>query len=654
MRMVISVLFQFAVLAELLLALEMPKEVHLQPVIQHVQNIPYYISPSAVASLNGETSKSGPCTILPITDISVTKTYLAKTIARFAQQDDVWTSGYLQTIIFEGTPASAPSSEDVETLLKSWGTKAVYYLEKSPEDRAFYCGPHWLDNAKVHRVSRLYADNADAFVISTVQSDEDDRIYRPLGVAIYGESNPASLSVAVPSRLYYKRSAERPLAGLRIAVKDTMDLHGIRTGGSSRSYTRLYGPRNKTAPAVERLLDLGAIVVGKTKTTQFADTEWATVDWIDFHAPFTPRADGYQSPSGSSAGSGAAMAAYDWLDFATGTDGCGSLRSPAAIEGLFSMRPSHGSISIDGIIPWGSSFDTFGGLARDAQLFNTISELLYGSPEFQSPKNRPKRILLPTDFWPVAHEESQAAFEVFVTNLESYLGVNRTTISMTELWKKTNPVGTNKSIEEYFHNTLPYAYAPTQWETYAGFQEDYIQKFGDAPYFNPEGQFKMQWLPTITPDMHSQGLRELSVFKKWFEENIIPASEDGSSEGLLLLPWTTGSPDYRDTYRNKPEWAGYGWFYYMIAPFAQSPEMILPISQTPYVSKVTKQQEWLPVSIGIVSAKGSDAALSGFLVDLIQNTAMQTTMQVGKTAFPVEHMKGFEGPPSQHPIIPKI
>ena len=108
---------------------------------------------------------------------------------------------------------------------------------------------------------------------------------------------------------------------MRIGVKDIMDVRGLKTTASSREYTKLHGVRDKTATAVQQLLDLGAIVVGKTRTTQFADSEWATCDYVDYHAPFNPRGDGYQTPSGSSSGSAAATAAYDWLDAATGTDG---------------------------------------------------------------------------------------------------------------------------------------------------------------------------------------------------------------------------------------------------------------------------------------------------------------------------------------------
>ena len=122
-------------------------------------------------------------------------------------------------------------------------------------------------------MSRPYSDDANAFVVSVVQDDEDEHIYRPVGIYAHQESSPGSLSIAVPSRLYIERNDKHPLAGLRIAVKDSTDSSGIRTGGSSRCYTRLYEPRKESAPIIQKLLDLGAIAVGKTKTTQFADTE---------------------------------------------------------------------------------------------------------------------------------------------------------------------------------------------------------------------------------------------------------------------------------------------------------------------------------------------------------------------------------------------
>lgn len=144
--------------------------------------------------------------------------------------------------------------------------------------------------------------------------------FRPLDAAAYGEQFPSALTVAVPSRLYYKKTTKKPYAGLRLAVKDIIDLKGLKTGASSRAYTELYPTKEATAETVQRLIDLGFVIVGKLKSTQFADSEWPTCDYVDYHGPFNPRGDGYLTPSGSSSGSASAISTYQWLDFSLGTD----------------------------------------------------------------------------------------------------------------------------------------------------------------------------------------------------------------------------------------------------------------------------------------------------------------------------------------------
>lgn len=126
--------------------------------------------------------------------------------------------------------------------------------------------------------------------------------------------------VAVPRRLYSPPTEQKPLAGKRISVKDNFKVAGIKTTQSNWAWVSLYGPDLETANVIQDLISLGAVVVGKTKMCAFASAEEATDQWIDFHAPFNPRADGYQTPSGSTTGGGASLAAYDWLDFSIGTD----------------------------------------------------------------------------------------------------------------------------------------------------------------------------------------------------------------------------------------------------------------------------------------------------------------------------------------------
>lgn len=131
-------------------------------------------------------------------------------------------------------------------------------------------------------------------------------------------SDGLSKTIPVPSRFYHHADAERPLAGARVSVKDNFDVEGVRTTLSSRAWAELH-PEGATtsAPYVSRLLEQGAIIVGKTKTTQFGTGR----EWVDFQMPANPRGDGYQEPSGSSTGAAASLAGYPWLDYAVGSDG---------------------------------------------------------------------------------------------------------------------------------------------------------------------------------------------------------------------------------------------------------------------------------------------------------------------------------------------
>lgn len=98
-------------------------------------------------------------------------------------------------------------------------------------------------------------------------------------------------------------------------------LQGVQTTLSNRAFVELYGPETAATSAyLQSIVDKGAIVVGKTKLSAFASAEEATDQWIDYHAPSNPRADGYQSPSGSTTGGATALAGYDWVDVSIGTD----------------------------------------------------------------------------------------------------------------------------------------------------------------------------------------------------------------------------------------------------------------------------------------------------------------------------------------------
>lgn len=103
-------------------------------------------------------------------------------------------------------------------------------------------------------------------------------------------------------------------------MKDNFRLAGVKTTMTSRAFTELYSIDNETAAYVCMLMEMGAIIVGKTRMSSFAVGESPTDQWIDFHCPFNPRGDEYQGPDASSSGAAASLAGYSWLDYSIGTD----------------------------------------------------------------------------------------------------------------------------------------------------------------------------------------------------------------------------------------------------------------------------------------------------------------------------------------------
>jgi len=167
-------------------------------------------------------------------------------------------------------------------------------------------------------------------------------------------------------------SGSGPLTGLTFAAKDVFDIAGHRTGNGNPMWLETHPPAERTASAVQRLLDAGARLVGKTHTDDMAYS--LNGENVHYGTPVNPVAPG-RIPGGSSSGSAAAVAG-GLVDFALGTDCGGSVRLPASYCGLYGLRPTHGLVPADGVVPLASSFDTVGWFARDAALVRRLADVL--------------------------------------------------------------------------------------------------------------------------------------------------------------------------------------------------------------------------------------------------------------------------------------
>ena len=149
------------------------------------------------------------------------------------------------------------------------------------------------------------------------------------------------------STAYLSGAPSGPLSGLTFATKDIFDIAGHVTGGGNPDWKASHKAAQKTAWAVQALVDAGATMVGKTLTDEI--TRGIFGENAHYGTPVNPRAPG-RVPGGSSSGSASAVAG-ELVDFALGSDTGGSVRVPASFCGLYGLRPTHGRIPLDSVLP---------------------------------------------------------------------------------------------------------------------------------------------------------------------------------------------------------------------------------------------------------------------------------------------------------------
>lgn len=168
------------------------------------------------------------------------------------------------------------------------------------------------------------------------------------------------------------------LAGVPVAIKDNM----LYAGHIASAGAKILGEHRAayTATAVQRLIDAGAVIVGRTNMDDAAmGSSTETSAWQETHNPWN--AD--LIPGGSSGGSAVAVAA-GFVPIAFGSDTGGSIRQPAAMCGVVGMKPSYGRVSRYGLIALCSSFDQIGPFAHTVEDAALALEVIEGRDEHDS------------------------------------------------------------------------------------------------------------------------------------------------------------------------------------------------------------------------------------------------------------------------------
>lgn len=245
-------------------------------------------------------------------------------------------------------------------------------------------------------------------------------------------------------------AAEGPLSGLTFAAKDLFDVAGHPTGGGNHDWPTGRPIPKRNAWAVQRLLDGGATLIGKTITDEVS--LGILGDSAFDGTPVNVNAPG-RVPGGSSSGSAAAVAA-GLCDTALGTDTGGSVRVPSSFCGLYGIRPTHGRLPLDGMMPQAPTSDTTGWFARDAATFARVSSHLLDEA---IPRDLPTRLLVTTDTFAFAEDSVAEALAPLVDRLADLIGAREEALLAPQglsVWARAQRTIQPREAHETFRDWL--------------------------------------------------------------------------------------------------------------------------------------------------------------------------------------------------------
>ncbi|KAJ5153957.1 uncharacterized protein N7500_009396 [Penicillium coprophilum] len=599
-----------------------------------LNGISFYLPPNALGTFGSDNSPAvanltEPLYPITFIDIASDNCSLDAIVADYQSSDDVFNIGFLKVILHNGQ--SNDVIQDLQTTRSKYGVDAIFPYSVDASTPPLSPGPYFWSPSSgiINAAYRLYSDEQGAFTQGLIPSCEGS--YNVIPAAVPGAG---SMTIGVPSRLYSMKDPAKPLAGVRVGVKDIFDVAGIKSSGGNRAYYTLSPPADATAPAIQKLIDAGAVLVGKMKTSQFANGEWATADWVDYHAPFNPRGDGYQDPGSSSSGSAAGVASYDWLDMTVGTDTGGSIRVPAGVNGVYGSRPSHDPALLKGIIPLSPEMDTVGILTRNARLWKEASKVLYGG--LADNASLPGKLYLvgfPTD----RSTQSDKIILDFAASLADILHITAEVFDIERMWNSTAPKEANGArLDDFVGEIFPLLTAKEQFqlvgnELYTQYKEE---NEGRLPFIDPSPSIRWNWGTEQADTSIDEARHNMSIFASWWHSHGQADGVDSCSHSLFVYPQSTGETMYRDgPYPIDSPGIPSGFGIDRVPSFIGSPDFALPIGESEYHSRITNRTEVLPVAVDIMGGKGCEGMLFDVIDKLVAAGKLKGELHTGKSLY---------------------
>ncbi|MDE2361357.1 MAG: amidase [Hyphomicrobiales bacterium] len=360
-------------------------------------------------------------------------------------------------------------------------------------------------------------------------------------------------------------AASGALGSLTFGVKDLFDVEGYPTACGNPVKLAESRVATASAPTVQRLLDLGALFVGKTHTEELAWSLYGTN--AHFGTPVNPAAPD-RVPGGSSSGSASAVAA-GLCDFALGTDTGGSVRAPASFCGLYGLRPTHGAISLAGCMPLAPSLDTCGFFARTIETFAVVGHALLPPAGV-----RGDRVMIAGDLFAMLPDATRTALAEPLERVQRVLG------------PATEAAVYDRPLQEIY-DSFRFIQAHEAWSLHGGWYES------RRPVLGKHVAERIEYARTVT-DAQFAAARKT---RDSFAAHLHGLYADG---GVMIAPVLHGPAPKLDSaasaleaYRNE------AMAFLCPAGLAGLPQLVIPAGLA----------DGAPIGLSLVGGRGADRAL---------------------------------------------
>lgn len=273
----------------------------------------------------------------------------------------------------------------------------------------------------------------------------------------------------------------------------------------------------------------------------------------------------------------------------------------------------HGLVSLKGAMPLSPSFDTAGVMARDAEIWTQAAQALYTS-NMTFTDGYPSS-LLTIGFAENPQNDLEKMLAQFLGDVKKFLGADSRTFNLSATWASSQP--NRPALQSIVNNTYEILSASEQVAMVREpFYKDYAERNqGRLPHVNPAPLQRWALADASSLSTIQDAKTNQTLFRDWFNSEVLAPGDKICSEHLLVYVPRIPTPKYRDVYLSGPALPS-AFSTSRISVLSGSPDIVIPIGEIPFRSKITNHTEYLPVTVDFMAAKGCDGMLLSLVRDL--------------------------------------